>query len=485
MPLRSRHVPARPAVTLAALLAIAALGSARWYAGAGTPGHLLDATVALGAAVAAGRAGRRASSGRSRRGWRCSTAGLLVWTIAPVAWLTGAPEWVADVGRGGFLLLVGAAWWLTSQTPEPWSRLRLVIDGALAGASASVVLWQPLLVEVYERSGGGAGGVAAVVLPMGAIAAATLVSGVAISEIPRPRRGMAYAYTAGLLAIAASDVAHTFGRTPGWAVGLALVALGTLLYQGTSSRCPAQVDEPQIAYTAYLLAAPALASILVRHATTGIRPAEGSIVALMAGLLVVRQHATLVENRHLVRRLEDTERRLRHQAMHDSLTGLGGRALLHEHLDDAVAAHRRTGRPVATIFIDLDDFKQINDVLGHAAGDDVLVEISRRLADTLTRYGEDARAYRMSGDEFAIILTGDAATDPAQIGESLLAAIALPVDVVGTAVTLGGSAGVASPGPHVPAEASALLRAADVAMYGVKHAGKGGVAQAQGQPEHA
>ena len=118
-----------------------------------------------------------------------------------------------------------------------------------------------------------------------------------------------------------------------------------------------------------------------------------------------------------VKSMPVSERRLqlqlRHQATHDALTGLGGRVLLHECLDAAVARRRATGDGLAVVFLDLDDFKVVNDTMGHAAGDDVLVQTASRITDALARLGEGAAAFRMSGDEFAVLLLGPAAVDAA------------------------------------------------------------------------
>ena len=480
MPLRSDDVPARRAVLPATLVALVALAVIRWLLADGAAGLALDVVLALAAAAGTIEAARRARPGRSRLGWYCSAAAVLAWLLAPLAWLAGLPEAVATAGRLGLVLMSGAAWWFTSRGPDTWSRVRLVVDGALAGASVFVVLWQPVLLAVFEQEGGGVPGALAVGVPLAALAVATLANGVAMTEMSRDRRGMPRVYSGGLVLIAVSDVLAARGQVPVWAVGFALIAVATRVYRGTSRRRTPTGSEPQVVYTAYLLLAPALVTVVARHLSGGIRPAEATVAVIMGALLVVRQHVTLTENHHLVQQLAATERRLRHQAMHDSLTGLGGRAMLHDRLGAAVRRHRDHGLPIAVVFIDLDDFKQVNDTYGHAAGDDVLVAIARRLARALEPLAGDAIAFRMSGDEFAVLLSGDAAQHAARTAHELLATISAPVPVGDEAVVVGGSVGVAVPGPDVPAEPSALLRAADVAMYGVKHAGKGGVAEATG-----
>ncbi len=477
MPARSLDTRARWALPLATLGVLAAV---RWWLADTAGGLVLDAVVALVAAVATLQAAGRARPGRSWLAWHCDALGLAAWLAAPLAWLADLPESVATTGRIALVVLTGVACWLSAKGPHTWSRVRLVIDGAIAGAALFVVAWSPVLHEVVHTAGGGAAGAIAVALPLAAVAVLTLFGGISITEIPRCHRGMPRMYMAGLAVIAVSDVLWVLSGRGLWAVGFGCIVVATLFYQGTSQRRVTHSTSPVLVLAPYVVLAPALVTMVVLYLGPGIPKAITTTSVVMGALLVVRQQATITENHKLVLRLEKTERQLRHQAMHDSLTGLGGRALLHEHLDAAVRAHRETGRPVAVVFVDLDDFKQINDVHGHAAGDDVLVAIARRLARALEPFGHDAMAFRMSGDEFAVLLTGEAGVGAAETARGLLGAISAPVHVGEEVVAVTGSVGVAEPGPNVPAEPSALLRAADLAMYGVKHGGKGGVAEAVG-----
>ncbi len=474
MPVARTSGGARTGALAVALLCLLAL---RLALGTSPAGLVLDAATALVAAAGTVRAARQARAGRSRCGWRLETASVALWLLAPLAWLTGVPEAVATVGRVGFVVACGAAWWLTSLGRQTWSRLRLVVDGALTGASAFVVTWSLTLEEVWAAEGGGLPGTLAVALPLGATAVAALATGVALTEIPRARRGMPRMYVLGLLVVAGSDVVSGLGGTPVWAVGFGCIAVATTLYRGTSQRREVVSTDRRLSYAPYALLLPAVVTVTVQYLGPGVPPPEAMTAAVMGALLVVRQQATLTENRLLVERLEATEQRLRHQAMHDSLTGLGGRALLHERLGAAVARHRRDGTPLAVVFVDLDDFKLVNDTFGHAAGDDVLVEIAGRLRRALQPLADGAAAFRMSGDEFAVLLQGPAARSAHKTAEVVLDAICAPVRTTGEDVVVGGSVGVArANGPAT--EASALLRAADVAMYGVKHGGKGGIAEA-------
>jgi diguanylate cyclase (GGDEF)-like protein/PAS domain S-box-containing protein len=169
------------------------------------------------------------------------------------------------------------------------------------------------------------------------------------------------------------------------------------------------------------------------------------------------------------------EEQLSHQALHDSLTGLPNRALFRDRLGHALA--RRSG-PIARpgslntgiLFIDLDDFKVINDTLGHRIGDELLIEVGRRIQSAI-RPGDTAA--RLGGDEFTVLLEdlGDAA-ETGRVADRILAQLVVPFSLEGHEVVVGASIGIAIGGP-TGAEADELLRSADTALYEAKGNGKG------------
>jgi len=191
--------------------------------------------------------------------------------------------------------------------------------------------------------------------------------------------------------------------------------------------------------------------------------------------------AVAFENGQLGRalaQLAELKERLRHQAYHDVLTGLGNRALFLERLNEALAAELRTGKTgPAILFVDLDDFKTVNDSLGHAAGDELLRAVADRLTSCLR---PTDIAVRLGGDEFGVIIAeGDMGVAVA-IAERILEAFRAPFDLNGTEVGIHGSIGIAvSRRPNEGAEA--LVRDADVAMYTAKASGKGNFAVFQPQ----
>ncbi len=166
------------------------------------------------------------------------------------------------------------------------------------------------------------------------------------------------------------------------------------------------------------------------------------------------------------------EEQLAYLAYHDALTGLPNRILVEQEIDLALARARRAGGAAALMFVDLDDFKEVNDRLGHAAGDRLLANVSARLRGVLR--DSDVLA-RQGGDEFLVLL-GDLSDEPTaaaeNVGGKLLSALLEPFVVAGTEVRTGASIGV-SLYPDDAADTEALLRHADVAMYRAKAAGGG------------
>jgi diguanylate cyclase (GGDEF)-like protein/PAS domain S-box-containing protein len=164
------------------------------------------------------------------------------------------------------------------------------------------------------------------------------------------------------------------------------------------------------------------------------------------------------------------EEELKHQAFHDALSGLANRALFTDRLEHASARAARSRTSLAVLFLDLDDFKLVNDSLGHAAGDEMLVEVAERLIRSL-RVGDTAA--RFGGDEFAVLLEETSGPDEAcRLAERIIEELRAPMKIADREIQIRASVGIAlsAAGAEAPGD---LLQAADVAMYAAKGRGKG------------
>jgi diguanylate cyclase (GGDEF)-like protein len=206
------------------------------------------------------------------------------------------------------------------------------------------------------------------------------------------------------------------------------------------------------------------------------------VMARIGGLLNTLDetvHDLRTQGRALQASLDEGERlakELHHRALHDPLTGLGNRTLFFDRVDHALKRARRGGAPIAVIVLDLDNFKIVNDSLGHLAGDALLCEIATRLEASLRAPDTVAR---LGGDEFAILLEEVSVPDVAeQVARRVGQVLTEPVELESTKVTVGASIGyvfcdVAKTSDDI--DPQHLLRNADASMYVAKERGKGQV----------
>lgn len=194
------------------------------------------------------------------------------------------------------------------------------------------------------------------------------------------------------------------------------------------------------------------------------RRMEATIANLLGGDAVDGVVATfrdVTEQRNL-------ERQLSHRAFHDELTGLANRALFLDRVDHALRVARPEADPVVVLFVDLDDFKSVNDALGHGVGDQLLRSIADRICQVA---GAGDTPARLGGDEFALLLEDRGGVERAlDVAEALLDSLRKPVALAGHDLTVLASVGVAVATPGM--NTAGLLRDADIAMYEAKRAGK-------------
>lgn len=200
-----------------------------------------------------------------------------------------------------------------------------------------------------------------------------------------------------------------------------------------------------------------------------------AVSVVLTAIVVGRQILAFYDNDRLVKRLDasladvrEAQLQLAYQANHDALTGLANRRLFEQQLSAAT----ESAPSFAVVLIDLDDFKTVNDTLGHHVGDGLLIAVGERLRSTV---GDGDEVARLGGDEFALLLGPATAAEPHAVLDRLARAMAAPVTVDGHELPVRWSVGLATSRPETgPTE---MLRRADVAMYAAKAAGKGRSAQ--------
>ncbi len=204
------------------------------------------------------------------------------------------------------------------------------------------------------------------------------------------------------------------------------------------------------------------------EAMFGVVAIAGVLTAvLLIGLAAMRRRAITIEIERRVAR--DTEERLRHLAFHDALTGLPNRLLAFDRAEQMMARAHRHDHPVAALYVDVDDFKRVNDTYGHTAGDELLRGVAGRLA-AIVRGGDTAG--RLGGDEFVVLLEGPTLdAGPELVAERLLQSLRRPYELSGDSgpLSVTASVGIAT---GVRDSAQELLHDADLALYKAKATGR-------------
>ncbi len=486
----ARPVLSRGQVWIASVYLVVALVAAMWLSqgwGGEFAAHVVgDGAALAGALAAAGCTGwaARSTRGRARRGWLALTVGLVAWAVGAGIW-TYYEVWrgpdlfprpsIADVP---FLLFpvgaVAALLWLPAGTTRQ-SGIRQVLDAIIVATSIIILAWVTLLERAFV--GTGHSGLAALVpltylmLDCVVVAVAILVFAAAL-----PARRLSLGLLAGGLGLtAAADLAVTYTLTftgtetdhftdlvRYFAFGLVALAALTAIRAPTDEPSPPQVAPRTRLWLPYL---PLVLAVSIWFGR--VLPAIGLVMLILAVLLVfavlVRQFVVLDHNHHL---LSDVAQ----LAYRDQLTGLANRTLFLDRLERAVARRRRDGGPLAVLCLDLDNFKTVNDDLGHPAGDELLVRVARRLSACLRSSDSVAR---LGGDEFAVLVEGSV-EEALTAADRILDVFGSPIVVDGVALTVRPSIGltlaVADPSLTTVDD---LLRQADLAMYAAKRSGGG------------
>jgi diguanylate cyclase len=427
-----------------------------------------------------------------RRGWFAMAVALVGWGAGQAYWSwseivakaeTPFPS-VADVGFLVFPLAAAfAVLSFQGGTSHGRARVRAVSDGLIVATALFILSWALVLGPVYQSGGDTRFAfIVALAYPIGDLIVMALVF-LLLSRMVG-NRGPVLTLSAGLLAMVIADTGFAYLSTSGnyhtgsiidvgWVAAFLLCAVAAVADTAGAHRTHAFAGVTRIALFLPLL--PFVGGGVVLAVKAWAFDLDHALVAagvVLFGLTAARQTVVLAENGELVETVNQREDQLRHQAFHDPLTGLANRLLFRDRLEHAASLRALSDdHELTVLFLDLDDFKLVNDRLGHAAGDKLLVDVAERLRACL-RKGDTVA--RLGGDEFAVLLQDDF-EGPDQLGSRVIDAMEMPFQLGHSRAQITASVGVA----RLPVDSDAaaisdrLLQCADVAMYAAKRSRKG------------
>jgi diguanylate cyclase (GGDEF)-like protein len=443
-----------------------------------------------------------------QRWWRVLVAlGMAGWSLGQCVWSwyqlidgRGLPSpSPADLGYLSFPVFALAALFVLARArirpdrerfqPAQWTAhfgVAVVLDGLIVTGSLFILTWTAALGQLVRATAPDkltwAVAISYPLSDLVIVVVAVLL--VVFDRVDRPYRKNLLLAAVGIVALAASDSVFAYlvsigaeSMKPwsdgGFVLGPLFIAFALLVTPGQRRHDDAGpvggVDWWQLALPYVPVTAVALLITGQLLAGAGPDGVEVVVGVLVVFLVLARQLLSLLDNRLLLRRVYDGQQQLTHQAYHDPLTGLANRALFADRLDRAVEAGEAVDRPLVLIFVDLDDFKEVNDRFGHAGGDVLLHAVAQRLLSCV-RAGDTVA--RLGGDEFAILLEGELDA-PQAVADRIQGALRRPFAVHGTLVAVRASMGLVVPDPAEPLVTSdVLLGRADTSMYAGKRLGK-------------
>jgi diguanylate cyclase (GGDEF)-like protein len=445
--------------------------------------NLAEVGAGLFAGVVAFVAALR-SRGRMRISWFCWSAYALLeaftdWNVLAVHTPTVFPSWSdAAIFAQVPLVLVAAVTFMRVVSP----RLAVMVaycDGLLMGGGVLLIG----MTTGYDSflSGRTSVLVSAFTLaqPVTDVVVLTLMAA-AVARVGRKTRPIGLLIGAAIVCIGISDaeLARHVGLglavpgsvfANGWIAGLlclGIAALYTVCFRRRAESSIAGNARSRAVLLVPVLPVAVACGIGVGLQTGDPRVARALVWVMLAliGLVLLRMYLALYMNHGLGLALT-------RQASHDSLTGLPNRTLLLRRLERALAAIETSQQHVTLMMLDLDGFKEVNDTFGHSAGDQVLVQVAKRV---VTSVRENDSVARLGGDEFAVLLEQTPEEHAPVLARRLLAALELPLPLRVTTVGVAASIGIATGG--LGDTADELLRNADLAMYAAKAAGGNGYA---------
>jgi diguanylate cyclase len=437
----------------------------------------LSAYASVCAVVAA-----RHAHGSGRRAWTMMAVALVAWTAGTLIWsffaITLGRNPFPSPADGCYVAFTVFAWLAMSLFPT-WSlqglRLRIVLDGITVMLCLFLLMWTLVLHGTYDSYLAVHRGIPVVQLlfPLGDLAALTTALQTVVRAEARHRWELWLLTTAiafmtlthlGYAHLVANGHFRTGGLIDlGWAVALIAFAAAAQL----SLRSPSQPRPAAFLSSNTSLWLPYLPLLLA--GTVGppmiMSGVESVIVPLVVVAVCCRQSVAAWENRRLLSAAAD-------EALKDPLTGLANRTLFYDRLTHVMMLRQREDRSVAVVSIDLDDFKLVNDSLGHPVADTILVSVGERIT-ACVRPGDTVA--RLGGDEFALLLEGRADHSYLVAGR-VVEAFDQPFIIEGEKMLLRPSVGIALASSDEPDLApEALMKRADMAMYAAKRSRSSGL----------
>ncbi|TGD86516.1 bifunctional diguanylate cyclase/phosphodiesterase [Mycolicibacterium sp. CH28] len=484
-----RATPSLVAVVVAGSLA---LGCSVWLLGrwSGTSGLAFAAntdTMLVVFAIVAGFAAATTAQrhgGRERAAWVSLSIGLLAFVVGAAIWRYYKIIGIApfpSVADAAFLVLPVAAlvaFLLLTPTLSRTSRTLLILDGVIAAASFTIVAWAGLLDDVWPTRSLDEVKVA-VSMTYPVLDSAVLTVAVLVLARARPGQRLTLALlTLAVTGIALSDGAFVYFSTHQYSTSMPVLDVGWLA--GCAAFVAAAIAGRRYSYYESVVAQhPSMMSVWLPFIPVGaaavavfFEPAEDlkawpivvAAILLLAAFLG-RQLLVMRQNHRLLAAVAE-------QALQDPLTGVGNRIVFRDHLNHAMQVRRRDGLSVGVLVMDLDDFKVVNDTLGHPVGDDLLSLVADRIIGAV-RPGDIVA--RLGGDEFAVLIEGR--VDHSQlVAHHVLEAFDQPFLLEGQDVLIRPSVGLAVTEADEPdLTPEDLLKRADIAMYSAKRSRTGGV----------
>ena len=472
------------AVAIAAPILVFGLWLGNRWGGASATRTVDDLGLLIFAAAATACSLRAAHKSRSRQRhtWLAMVFGLGAWTVGELIWCyyelwqgldqTPFPS-PADAAFLLFPVGAAAALFLFPIAHRGQSRTRLILDGIIVAGSLFVISWVTVLGSVYRAGGDHVAFEVSLAYPIADVVTVTMTI-VVLARAQIAQRLTLGLLAAGIVLMAFSDSAFVYLTVHnayhsgslidlGWLAAfsvLGLAALSSTPQQGDASESVKASTSTQLwlPYIPLLVAGAVGVDRVVPNLDSGPVPLVALILVIT---MLVRQFLVLTDNRRLLLVVE-------RQAFHDPLTGLANRALFSDRLDHAVRRQNRDLKPLAVLSLDLDGFKQVNDTLGHPAGDELLIRVAERLVGCLRSTDTVAR---LGGDEFAILME-QGADDALLTAARVLETLRSPFMIGGRPLAVHASVGITTAAAEdTDVAADDLLKQADLALYAAKNAG--------------